>query len=253
MLVESVLWVGFKRGQARCLLVCLGVGAWSACAPEVRYPADPAASAALESSSSRDDGSWVSCAGSDAGPDSAGWTESEAAGAGSVAGSAGWESSDDADGAGWVGAGSDDDELEDGDDDWSEEDDDVASVDEEAVDEWEDEDEADEELADNEPQADEEGGSGGEIAARCVELEEQALTMLDDHCASCHGPGTNISFDYVLESDTLISSGKIVPGASDESSVVRRVLSGNMPPASVSARPEDEDVDALADWVDNCL
>jgi serine/threonine-protein kinase len=90
--------------------------------------------------------------------------------------------------------------------------------------------------------------------ADCDELEATVLDILQTNCAGCHGPGSvgKGDFDYVLDIEKLIASGKIVKGDPAASPLFKKVSSGEMPPASATQRPSDEDKWALEDFILSC-
>src|SRR5690242_5292012 len=73
-------------------------------------------------------------------------------------------------------------------------------------------------------------------------LASAAQTVLETHCARCHGPaGTGKGgMNFILDRDKLVSRQKILPGNPAESQLYQRVLQGEMPPASAKARPSPD-------------
>jgi mono/diheme cytochrome c family protein len=102
------------------------------------------------------------------------------------------------------------------------------------------------------------GGSSAVAAAGspgedCSGAEAQALALLQTHCASCHGPGTNTAgFDYVLDAQKLESTGKIVRGDALNSPLYKRMANGDMPPAAIPQRPSAQDMAVIFRWIENC-
>jgi serine/threonine-protein kinase len=95
-------------------------------------------------------------------------------------------------------------------------------------------------------------GVAGTPGSDCSTVEAQALAILQTHCASCHGPGTNTAgFDYVLDPVKLESSGKLVPGNAMASPVYKRIANDDMPPPALP-RPSDPDVAVLFRWIEGC-
>src|SRR5262249_13327669 len=83
------------------------------------------------------------------------------------------------------------------------------------------------------------------------DLAAKAQAVLKAHCQRCHGqPGTaKGGLFYILDRDTLVARKKVVPDRPDESELYRRIAKGEMPPASVKARPSKDDVLALRRWI----
>lgn len=83
-------------------------------------------------------------------------------------------------------------------------------------------------------------------------LAEQARTLLQKHCAPCHGGGTAAKgrFGFVLDRDRLVSRGLVVPGKAGDSDLYRRIADGEMPPASRTQRPSAAELDVLKRWID---
>jgi mono/diheme cytochrome c family protein len=102
------------------------------------------------------------------------------------------------------------------------------------------------------------GGSGpgpatGTSGDDCPAVETQALTILQTHCASCHGPGTNTAgFDYVLDPKALEDSGMIAPGDALSSLLYKRIANDEMPPPAKQQRPTDQDVAVIFRWIESC-
>ena len=80
-------------------------------------------------------------------------------------------------------------------------------------------------------------------------LAQQAYTVLDTHCASCHDGGAiEGGISYVLDRGRLVEAGKVKPG--DESSTLLfRAGSGSMPPAYASTTITAEEVGILKAWI----
>lgn len=92
----------------------------------------------------------------------------------------------------------------------------------------------------------------GAPGSDCPAVETQALAILQTHCASCHGPGTNTAgFDYVLDPAKLESSGKLVPGNAMASPLYKRIANGEMPPPAAQ-RTSDAEVATLFRWIEGC-
>jgi mono/diheme cytochrome c family protein len=94
--------------------------------------------------------------------------------------------------------------------------------------------------------------SAGTPGNDCPTVETQALAVLQSHCASCHGPGTNTAgFNTVLDVNALEASGKIVPGDALKSPLYKRIANGEMPPPAVPG-PSTQEVAVLYSWIEGC-
>ncbi|MBY0229167.1 MAG: hypothetical protein K2W96_07820, partial [Gemmataceae bacterium] len=82
-------------------------------------------------------------------------------------------------------------------------------------------------------------------------LAGRALAVLRSHCHSCHGKDGSVEggLNYVLDRDKLVARRKIVPGDPGASPLLKRVVSGKMPPAGVKHRPSPSDLAVLRDWI----
>src|SRR5579884_478537 len=87
-------------------------------------------------------------------------------------------------------------------------------------------------------------GDGGELA-------KKAHAILKAYCYRCHGQDGALEggMGYVLDRDKLIARRKVVPGQPDSSSLLKRVVSGKMPPPGEKPRPGADDVAALRQWI----
>jgi mono/diheme cytochrome c family protein len=113
------------------------------------------------------------------------------------------------------------------------------------------------------PSGDDDADDGGDesttddggVPADCVEVEIEALGVLQTYCAGCHQPGPNPpgGFDFVTDAERLVEEGKIVPGDSAASPLFGRVESKQMPPAAAAAFPTDEEIWTLQQWIDECV
>jgi mono/diheme cytochrome c family protein len=101
-----------------------------------------------------------------------------------------------------------------------------------------------------------------DIEASESELElarASAENVLRVNCGQCHGPqlsqaAARAGMNYINDMDQLVNAGKIVPLASGDSPVVRRMREGSMPPLNNDGpRPSDRDIDVVVDFVDNPL
>jgi hypothetical protein len=77
-----------------------------------------------------------------------------------------------------------------------------------------------------------------------------ALELLEIYCGECHSNGDNgAAFASGLSLEGLIAYGLIVPGASEASPLVTRMLDGSMPPDS-NRRPSAGDIALIASFID---
>ncbi|MEM9460284.1 MAG: hypothetical protein AAGF11_39280 [Myxococcota bacterium] len=104
------------------------------------------------------------------------------------------------------------------------------------------------------------GGSGdtgesttGGISDGCAEVQDKALAVLETHCAACHSaPASQGGFGFVTDRDKLILSGKVIPGSVDDSPLYARMASGSMPPTTSPSQPDDGELQAVAQWIEQC-
>ncbi len=97
--------------------------------------------------------------------------------------------------------------------------------------------------------------SGGSEGPACDDVSDRALKILGDRCGACHGPGGSgqAMFDYVTDVYAMVANGKIKAGYPLDSPIYKRIDAGTMPPPSVEARPTDEEVDVLWQWIEQCV
>src|SRR5438046_9564641 len=85
-------------------------------------------------------------------------------------------------------------------------------------------------------------------------LASKAHAVLKANCHRCHGQdGANEGgFNYVLDRQQLVTRKKIVPGESDKSRLIRRILNVKdpMPPEEERVRPSKEDIALLKRWIE---
>jgi cytochrome c553 len=81
-------------------------------------------------------------------------------------------------------------------------------------------------------------------------LNQQALSILQGRCASCHGSSNVANINYITNVNSLVNYGLVVPGNSSSSRLYLRVADGTMPPAG--AMPNSE-LDTLKRWIDEGL
>ena len=82
---------------------------------------------------------------------------------------------------------------------------------------------------------------------------------LDWFCGSCHGAQAiregNVQggFDSVADLDRMVTLGLVVPLSSVDSLLVQVMLNGSMPPPGVEPRPTRNDIQIVAQSIDNPL
>ena len=75
--------------------------------------------------------------------------------------------------------------------------------------------------------------------------------ILRTYCVRCHsGPAARGDFDFVANTQKLITKGFVVPGDADHSVIALRVEAGEMPPPTVRSRPSAREIAALRAWID---
>lgn len=81
-------------------------------------------------------------------------------------------------------------------------------------------------------------------------LEQTALLILEERCATCHGAdgSKQAGIDYITDPDLLIQNGLVEPGSSSQSPLFNRMESGSMPPSEPV--PTDE-YELIAAWIDS--
>jgi hypothetical protein len=87
--------------------------------------------------------------------------------------------------------------------------------------------------------------------ATCDMSADDALGVLEAYCHSCHWQGGSIEggFNYVIDPERLVETGKVVPGDPDASLILQRMESGSMPPAGVEPRPSDAEIEEVRQWI----
>jgi mono/diheme cytochrome c family protein len=99
-----------------------------------------------------------------------------------------------------------------------------------------------------------------EVSDSELELARAAAeNVLRANCGQCHGPqlsqaSARAGMNFINDIDRLVNEGKIVPLASLQSPVVVRMREGSMPPLGTDGpRPNAQDIEVVADFVDNPL
>jgi hypothetical protein len=83
-------------------------------------------------------------------------------------------------------------------------------------------------------------------------LGDQAKTILQAHCADCHGGGKAAKggFGFVLDRDQLVSRRLVLPGKAGQSELFLRIQQGEMPPPARKTRPNQAELTVLKRWID---
>lgn len=90
-------------------------------------------------------------------------------------------------------------------------------------------------------------------AADVPTVAKDAKTILQTHCAICHGGGkaSKGGFGYTLDRDRLINRGLVIPGQASQSDLFQRIEQGKMPPSSSERRPTKAELETLRKWIDS--
>jgi hypothetical protein len=88
-----------------------------------------------------------------------------------------------------------------------------------------------------------------ENGSRNVALK--AKDVLERACYKCHGKDGSDEggFNFAFDRDALVDSGYFVPGNTEDSYALTRMIDKEMPPAGKSQPLSELDIDAVADWV----
>jgi mono/diheme cytochrome c family protein len=83
-------------------------------------------------------------------------------------------------------------------------------------------------------------------------LAQQAQAILKAACYRCHGQegATEGGFNYVLDRQRLVAAKKIVPGAVEQSKLLKRITKGDMPPEDEKPRPTPAEIATLQKWIE---
>ena len=83
---------------------------------------------------------------------------------------------------------------------------------------------------------------------------QQALQVLKQNCASCHGASQQMSGYDLRTREAALKGGlrgaAIVPGKSDESPLVRRLTGAVQPAMPLGAKLKDSDIAVIRQWID---
>jgi len=94
------------------------------------------------------------------------------------------------------------------------------------------------------------GGSAVDIA------RAQAENILAANCGQCHGPNlsetaASAGMNYIQDMDKLATEGKLIPGNSADSLIIKRMRAGEMPPANQGKQPVSvAEIDTVASFID---
>lgn len=103
------------------------------------------------------------------------------------------------------------------------------------------------------------GSAAGPSTSELELARAAAENVLRANCGQCHGPqltpaAAQAGMNFIDDLDALVNDGKLVPLASDQSPVVRRMRDGTMPPlGSLGPRPSERDIELVASFVDDPL
>lgn len=98
--------------------------------------------------------------------------------------------------------------------------------------------------------------SSNAVADDAVDFQQDVRPILSDRCFACHGPDENHrEADLRLDDrEGAVETGAIVPGQSDESELIRRILSDDpdevMPPPDFNKDLTEAQKELLRRWVD---
>ncbi len=84
--------------------------------------------------------------------------------------------------------------------------------------------------------------------------EKHVRPILKTHCFQCHGEGDELQGGLDVRLRRLIAKGgesgaAIVPGQPEESLLLERVKSGEMPPEEVALRLTEQEITAIIEWI----
>ncbi len=88
-------------------------------------------------------------------------------------------------------------------------------------------------------------------AADPAALAAEARTILKQHCHRCHaGPGSKGGKADFLNRADLLLNDRVQPGNPDDSYLLERIISGEMPPPGEKPRPVADDIAAMKKWIE---
>ena len=84
-----------------------------------------------------------------------------------------------------------------------------------------------------------------------MELARKARDVFKTHCHRCHGKDGTVEggMSYILDRDRLVARGKIAPGKAAESSLLKRMQAGKMPPPDEAPRPNADEIKVVERWI----
>jgi hypothetical protein len=85
-----------------------------------------------------------------------------------------------------------------------------------------------------------------------TEMGQTVREVLETNCGGCHtGSIGSGGMNYILDFQTLLSSGKIVPGNKEDSQIFVRMQQQSMPPAFMrDQRPTFGQIELVGQWID---
>lgn len=85
------------------------------------------------------------------------------------------------------------------------------------------------------------------VRAQNTTLDVAAQAFFTKHCYDCHGSERRHQWETL---EGILAAGDVKPGAPEQSNVYKQIVSGKMPPSSVSTvRPSDAELAILAEWI----
>src|SRR5438132_12955361 len=90
--------------------------------------------------------------------------------------------------------------------------------------------------------------------AQPASTADQALSILKQNCASCHGASQQMSGYDLRTRDAALRGGSkgvaIVPGKSGDSSLIGRLTGAIQPAMPLGAKLKDSDIAIIRQWID---
>jgi serine/threonine-protein kinase len=85
-----------------------------------------------------------------------------------------------------------------------------------------------------------------------TDIGKQAKAILEANCGGCHAYGAaQGNFNYMLDFQQLVTSGKVVPGNKEDSQLYVRMQQQSMPPAFIrDQRPTFGQIDVIGEFID---
>jgi len=108
-------------------------------------------------------------------------------------------------------------------------------------------------FADDDGNDDDGDGDDGGTPEKCEDLTIEAMAVLETNCASCHqAPASSSGIDYIIDLPKLLANEKVLAGDATGSPIFKRMLNDTMPPIGVEQRPDDDDLQVVAEWINDC-